>query len=168
MGRPEHWSEALGHLQAADGRLRNMTGRFRILKLKLRWIRILAETQTETGRNELLRIERVAREMLGLSLPVHSHLTDEETKRAKTAAAQPLDVAAVVSDVALLGGKHETVSWLAGQAKRLQQNSLVAEALGELRDAADRFQDFRPYALLVRERCATCPALPPCLAREEG
>ena len=163
-GKPKDWHEALTIIQDAKSALRSLNGgEFRILKLKLRWVEILAELQNEIGEKHAKRLHDVFRELVGLGLKVPKHQVEKEMQRAEKAARKdPFGLAAVVADMSLAGARPAWIEWAAKKAHGYQPDgSPIAEGLNDLRKASQRGQDLRPFALSVRAHCSAAPALPP-------
>jgi hypothetical protein len=164
-----NWIEAHQLLSAAWPNLRIIQAR--ILKLKARWVFALVEIElgfTSLARGRV-RIAQVLRELLGIGLPVHISHAKVEKERSERAKRRALyDVAALTSDVALLGGSHEIVAQGAKEALGILADGEASdrglhEALADLCSASEQGDDVRAPALRLRELCPGAPPLPPSL-----
>ena len=165
-GRPEDWNEISECLTKSQGTLRRLTG-FRDLKRMLRYTGALADAQMGHKRTACKRLSKVLDEMLGKSLSVPRDLAKAEAERVRRKArAAPLDIAAVLSDYALLGGDPARIADAAVEVLALKpEGEHIRACLIELRDAAERRLDVRLPAFGVRAECPGSPALPPCLQK---
>ena len=163
-GRAEAWQEALDLLNKNRQRIKRLTG-LRILKLKFRWVRILVERQNGVGANHVRRMEKIFKELLALGMidDAEKAARDVEEIGQGESGIDPSDLAALAADLALLGGRRQTVRWAAAKAFKLQtdQESPLASALADLYNTADRGEDPRVSAIVVRQACTAAPALPP-------